>query len=118
IRPARDRHRGDQDPARGQAGHAGARPADPTAGAAFGDQPDAAAAGDAALGLADLHRLRRRSPGGARPVELTRTTMARVMAVDPGSRRVGVALSDPTGTIAQPHSAVAAEPSATLVERL
>jgi putative holliday junction resolvase len=44
--------------------------------------------------------------------------MARVMAVDPGSRRVGIAVSDPTGTIAQPLSAVAAEPSATLVERL
>jgi putative holliday junction resolvase len=40
------------------------------------------------------------------------------MAVDPGSRRVGIAVSDPTGTIAQPLSAVAAEPSATLVERL
>lgn len=44
--------------------------------------------------------------------------MPRVMAVDPGSRRVGVAVSDPTGTIAQPLSAVAAEPSETLVERL
>jgi putative holliday junction resolvase len=44
--------------------------------------------------------------------------MPRVMAVDPGSRRVGVAVSDPTGTIAQPHSVVAAEPAGTLVERL
>jgi len=44
--------------------------------------------------------------------------MARVMAVDPGSRRVGVAVSDPTGTIAQPLSVVAAEPAGTLVERL
>src|SRR5215470_18091362 len=44
--------------------------------------------------------------------------MARVMAVDPGSRRVGVAVSDPTGTIAQPLSTLAAEPAATLVERL
>jgi putative holliday junction resolvase len=40
------------------------------------------------------------------------------MAVDPGSRRVGVAVSDPTGTIAQPLAAVPAEPAATLVERL
>lgn len=40
------------------------------------------------------------------------------MAVDPGSRRVGIALSDPTGTIAQPLSTVPAEPAATLVERL
>jgi putative Holliday junction resolvase len=40
------------------------------------------------------------------------------MAVDPGSRRVGIAVSDPTRTIAQPLSTVAAEPAATLVERL
>lgn len=40
------------------------------------------------------------------------------MAVDPGSRRVGVAVSDPTGTIAQPLSTVPAEPAATLVARL
>src|SRR5215472_3867269 len=38
--------------------------------------------------------------------------MARVMAVDPGSRRVGVAVSDPTGTIAQPLSTVAPEQEA------
>jgi putative holliday junction resolvase len=40
------------------------------------------------------------------------------MAVDPGSRRVGVAVSDPTGTIAQPLSAVPAAPAETLVGRL
>jgi putative pre-16S rRNA nuclease len=40
------------------------------------------------------------------------------MAVDPGSRRVGVAVSDPTGTIAQPLTVVPAEPAATLVARL
>lgn len=40
------------------------------------------------------------------------------MAVDPGTRRVGVAVSDPTGTIAQPFASVPAEPGATLVERL
>jgi putative Holliday junction resolvase len=44
--------------------------------------------------------------------------MVRIMAVDPGSRRVGVAVSDPTGTIAQPLAAVPAEPAETLAERL
>lgn len=42
----------------------------------------------------------------------------RVLAVDPGSRRVGIAVSDPTGTIAQPLPTVAAEPYETLVSRL
>ena len=42
----------------------------------------------------------------------------RVLAVDPGSRRVGVAVSDPTGTIAQPLTALPAEPGDTLVQRL
>jgi putative Holliday junction resolvase len=41
-----------------------------------------------------------------------------VLAVDPGSRRVGLAVSDPTGTIAQPLTTVAAEPLNTLPERL
>jgi len=40
------------------------------------------------------------------------------MAVDPGSRRVGVAVSDPTGTIAQPLTALPAEPADTLAARL
>jgi putative Holliday junction resolvase len=40
------------------------------------------------------------------------------MAVDPGSRRVGVAISDPTGTIAQPLTTVPARPGATLAARL
>jgi putative Holliday junction resolvase len=44
--------------------------------------------------------------------------MGRVMAVDPGSRRVGVAVSDPTGTIAQPLAVLPAEPAETLVARL
>lgn len=44
--------------------------------------------------------------------------MGRVLAVDPGGRRVGVAVSDPTGTIAQPLTAIPAEPAATLAERL
>jgi putative Holliday junction resolvase len=44
--------------------------------------------------------------------------MGRIMAVDPGSRRVGVAVSDPTGTIAQPLVAVPAEPAETLAARL
>jgi putative holliday junction resolvase len=42
----------------------------------------------------------------------------RVLAVDPGTKRVGVALSDPTGTIAQPLTTVAAEPRETLAGRL
>ena len=42
----------------------------------------------------------------------------RVMAVDPGSKRVGLALSDPTGTIAQALPTVPAEPAATLASRL
>jgi putative Holliday junction resolvase len=42
----------------------------------------------------------------------------RVLAVDPGSRRVGLALSDPTGTIAQPLTTFDAEPQETLAERL
>jgi putative Holliday junction resolvase len=42
----------------------------------------------------------------------------RVLAVDPGSKRVGVAVSDPTGTIAQPLTTVDAEPHETLAARL
>lgn len=42
----------------------------------------------------------------------------RVLAVDPGSKRVGLAVSDPTATIAQPLRWVPAEPLATLSERL
>ena len=42
----------------------------------------------------------------------------RVLAVDPGSKRVGLAVSDPTGTIAQALATVAAEPRETLVSRL
>jgi putative holliday junction resolvase len=42
----------------------------------------------------------------------------RVLAVDPGSKRVGLAISDPTGTIAQPLTTVAGEPSDTLPTRL
>lgn len=45
-------------------------------------------------------------------------SLGRVLAVDPGSRRVGVAVSDPTATIASPLTTVAAEPAETLVERL
>lgn len=40
------------------------------------------------------------------------------MAVDPGSKRVGLAVSDPTGTIAQPLPTVDAEPMETLAARL
>jgi putative holliday junction resolvase len=30
----------------------------------------------------------------------------RIMAVDPGEKRIGIAISDPTGTIANPHSII------------
>jgi putative Holliday junction resolvase len=42
----------------------------------------------------------------------------RILAIDPGSKRVGVALSDPTATIAQALATVPAEPAATLVTRI
>lgn len=42
----------------------------------------------------------------------------RVLAVDPGSKRVGLALSDPTGTIAQPLTTIATEPRDSLAARL
>jgi putative Holliday junction resolvase len=42
----------------------------------------------------------------------------RVLAVDPGSKRVGLAVSDPTGTIAQPLATVEGEPRETLPDRL
>jgi len=44
--------------------------------------------------------------------------MGRVLAVDLGSKRVGLALSDLTRTIAQPLGAMAAEPASSLVRRL
>jgi putative Holliday junction resolvase len=40
------------------------------------------------------------------------------MAVDPGSKRVGLAVSDPTETIAQALTTIPAEPAATLASRL
>jgi putative Holliday junction resolvase len=42
----------------------------------------------------------------------------RILAVDPGSRRVGLALSDPSETIAQALATMPAEPEATLPARL
>jgi putative Holliday junction resolvase len=42
----------------------------------------------------------------------------RILAVDPGSKRVGVAISDPTGTIAQGLMTVQAAPAASLATRL
>jgi putative Holliday junction resolvase len=44
--------------------------------------------------------------------------MGRVLAVDPGTRRVGIALSDPGATIAMPLTALPASPLETLAERL
>jgi putative Holliday junction resolvase len=40
------------------------------------------------------------------------------MAVDPGSKRVGLAVSDPTGTIAQALATIPSEPADTLPSRL
>jgi putative Holliday junction resolvase len=42
----------------------------------------------------------------------------RILAVDPGSKRVGLALSDPTATIAQALTTLAAEPAETLAARI
>ena len=42
----------------------------------------------------------------------------RILAVDPGSKRVGLALSDPTATIAQALATVPAEPSSSLARRI
>lgn len=42
----------------------------------------------------------------------------RVLAVDPGAKRVGLAVSDPTGTIAQPLTTIPAEPADTLAARI
>ena len=44
--------------------------------------------------------------------------MGRILAVDPGSKRVGLAVSDPTQTIATALSTEAAEPEADLPARL
>jgi putative holliday junction resolvase len=42
----------------------------------------------------------------------------RVLAVDPGSRRIGLALSDEARILASPLGTLEAEPAATLAERL
>jgi putative Holliday junction resolvase len=42
----------------------------------------------------------------------------RILAVDPGTKRVGLALSDPSETIAQGLDTLAAEPGESLAERL
>jgi putative Holliday junction resolvase len=44
--------------------------------------------------------------------------MPRILGLDPGSRRVGVALSDPTHVLATPHSVLDAEPRSRLAEAL
>ncbi len=44
--------------------------------------------------------------------------MPRVLAIDPGSKRVGLAVSDESAVIAQPLEQVAAEPADSLVARL
>jgi putative Holliday junction resolvase len=42
----------------------------------------------------------------------------RILAIDYGTKRVGLALSDETGTIAQPLGLLAAQPAAKLFDRL
>jgi putative Holliday junction resolvase len=42
----------------------------------------------------------------------------RILAVDPGSKRVGLALSDPSATIAQALTTISAEPAGTLASRI
>lgn len=42
----------------------------------------------------------------------------RVLAIDHGSKRMGIALSDPSGIIAQPLEFIPAEPFSKLLERL
>jgi putative Holliday junction resolvase len=42
----------------------------------------------------------------------------RTLAVDPGAKRVGVAVSDPTGTIAQALTTLDAEPAVSLATRV
>lgn len=44
--------------------------------------------------------------------------MPRILGLDPGSKRIGVALSDPTGTLATPHTVLPAEPRSRLAEAL
>lgn len=41
-----------------------------------------------------------------------------MLAVDPGSKRVGLAMSDPTGTIALALATIPAEPGSTLASRV
>jgi len=44
--------------------------------------------------------------------------LPRVLAVDPGSKRVGIAISDPSATIAQALVTIPAEPAASLAGRI
>jgi len=46
--------------------------------------------------------------------------VTRILGLDPGARRIGVALADPTGTIASPHAVIdrRAEDVADAVQRL
>lgn len=57
--------------------------------------------------------------GKGRKSRATRTDEAmRILALDHGTRRIGVALSDELGMIAQPLEHIAAEPFAGFVDRL
>jgi putative Holliday junction resolvase len=47
-----------------------------------------------------------------------RANPMRVVAIDPGARRVGIAVSDESAVIAQPLRSISVEPADTLVDRL
>jgi len=42
----------------------------------------------------------------------------RILGLDPGAKRIGVALADPTGTLATPHAVLDASPRSRLAESL
>src|SRR5256885_1315395 len=99
--------------------------------AAVHDRPPAAGEGAELHGHDDrqwrrrpLQRPRRHPglqdpPAPAPPGGVAQTiAVVRVLAVDPGSKRVGLAISDPTGTIAQALATIEAAPSETLASRL
>src|SRR4029077_17148337 len=93
---------------------------------AVGDDQGTAdhAPADAAAGRAHLDPLPGRSGGGevsqqhADRLSFARRLALRILAVDPGSKRVGLALSDPTAPIAHALPTLAAEPAGTLAARI
>jgi putative holliday junction resolvase len=67
---------------------------------------------DLELGLWDL------IPFASAGITPQNISAMRVLALDHGSKRIGVAISDPTGVIAQPVESMAPEPFANFLERL